>query len=287
MKLIQWPTRHAAHPVTNVDPRWLALFRTGLTASGERGAVQLSGAAGQILGLNQAQAAKLQKLLTPRYELIAQDAAFKDPPTALPYCFSERTPSHGLATVYLPAKVNTNKAPILFLHGYGGSFLWPVHLLAEAFPDRIIIAPAFGLSCGNVSVFYLHEALKATGELPEVNATLDKPILVGLSAGGFGALAVYTPRPEAFQGLLCLAAYPENNIIPIYRAAHRVEFICGEQEMFARNGILPGRAEKMKARGAQIGYHTAKDGDHFFMVEFPDESKRLMKEAVAHLEKKE
>lgn len=283
VKTVQWPTRYASSPPSNVDARWLATFRLGLNGLGEAQAVSLSGTAAQLMGLSQEQAGRLQRLLVPRYEEIKQDPVFKDAKSALAYCFSETKPTNGIATVYVPAEPDINKPAIVFLHGYGGSFLWPIHTLAKAFPDRIIIAPAYGLSGGNIDPLYLQQALRATQEALEWDRPFPKPVLVGLSAGVRGVLRLYAPRAAQYTGAICLAGYPATEVLPAYRPGHRVEFICGEKELFVQNRMLARNVEKMTAQGARVTVQLMPLADHFFLAESLDDSVTRLKLAMSRL----
>ena len=122
--------------------------------------------------------------MTRKYQLISEDPIFSKVPSALPYCFAATKPKHGMATVYIPNKVTPKTNVILFLHGYGGSFAFYSKFLAETFPEHVIICPAYGISCSYITSAYLRECLLAVNR--ELNVGLKKPLLIGLSAGGFG-----------------------------------------------------------------------------------------------------
>lgn len=284
VQTLQWPTKYAAKPPTNLDARWLATFRVGLSSITEAQAVGLSGPAAQALGLPQEQAGRLQRLLVPLYDQIKQDDVFKSTRSALPFCYSEATPTNGFATVYFPEKLDTNKAPIIFLHGYGGSFLWPVYLLARTFPDRLIIAPAYGLSGANIHPLYLQQALRATQEALKLDEFPGKPILIGLSAGGTGVMQIYGARAINYTGAICLATYPPTEMTRSFRAGHKLEFICGDKEFFVQNQMLAKGVEAFKKRGASVTQNLLKNADHFFFAEFPLATEELLVAAVKRLE---
>jgi len=283
VETLQWSTRYAAKPPSNIDARWLATFRLGLVGIGEAQAVGMSAAAARVMGLPQEQAGRLQKLLVPLYGEIKQDAVFKGAKSLLPYCYAEATPTNGFATVYLPAKLDTNLPPIVFIHGYGGSFLWPVHLLAKTFPDRVIIAPAYGLSGGNIHPLYLQQALRATQDRLQLEEPLPKPVLIGFSAGVIGVLELYGPRASQFTGAICIAGYPPSESMPSYRTGHKLEFLCGEKEIFVQNRMLEKRVEKLQVRGVQVTSQVIAQADHFFLAEFQDESMTRLKLAMSRL----
>ncbi|HEY1174000.1 MAG TPA: alpha/beta hydrolase [Verrucomicrobiae bacterium] len=283
VQTLQWPTRFASKPPTGIDSRWLATYRLGLSSMSEAQAVGMSASAAQMIGLTQEQAGRLQRLLVPLYAEIKKDEVFKNARSALPYCYSETTPTNGLATVYFPENVGTNKPPILFLHGYGGSFLWPIHLLARAFPDRVIIAPAYGLSGGNIHPLYIQQSLRAVQDTLKLEEPLPKPVLIGLSAGVNGVLEHYGPRARQYTGAICIAGYPANETLPAFREGHRLEFLCGEKELFVQNQMLTNNLEKMKSRGVQVTSQVITGGDHFFLAEHQEESITRLKLAMSRL----
>jgi pimeloyl-ACP methyl ester carboxylesterase len=284
VQTLQWPTKYAAKPPTNLDARWLATFRVGLSSITEAQAVGLSGPAAQALGLPQEQAGRLQRLLVPLYDQIKQDDVFKSTRSALPFCYSEATPTNGFATVYFPEKLDTNKAPIIFLHGYGGSFLWPVYLLARTFPDRLIIAPAYGLSGANIHPLYLQQAMRATQEALKLDELPGKPVLIGLSAGGTGVMQIYGARAINYTGAICLATYPPSEMTRSFRAGHKLGFICGSKEFYVQNQMLAKGIDALQQRGASVTHQVLKNADHFFFAEFPLATEELLQAAVKRLE---
>src|SRR6185369_3210199 len=129
--------------------------------------------------------AQLQTLMAEEYAGISKDSVFNQVPSAIPYCFAAEKQKEGLATVYRPKELPAASRCIVFLHGYGGSLLWSLHVLVEAFPNHLIICPAYGISAGEVPARYVEEALAAVEH--QLGLKIQKPVLMGLSAGGFGA----------------------------------------------------------------------------------------------------
>ncbi len=211
--VLQWPTQLACKPPKWGKPLadWMPMFRLGLTTLPEAATVGLALSQPALMGLPADAAAKLQPLVAHRYELIAADPVFAAVPGALPYCFSAETPAFGMATLYVPDRVSSKSRSIVFLHGYGGSFLWYLHYLAEVFPDDLILAPAYGVSAGLIPAEYVMESIRAMEK--RLGFASQKPRLIGLSAGGFGASRVFADRPEAFSALALTAAYPPADAI--------------------------------------------------------------------------
>ena len=168
--------------------------------------MQFTGFGALALGADAAFAQEMHELTVAYYAEMRKSAAFAEAPSALPYCYSSEKPSKGLLTAVLP-KENAKSAPVIFfLHGTGGSMLMPIHFLAETFPNHVIIAPAFGTTCGKAPPEYLAEALDAARD--QLGIRKSPPVLVGLSGGGFGGFREYARNYPKYAAYVCLAAYP-------------------------------------------------------------------------------
>src|SRR5688572_729769 len=156
---VNWPTRSASKPATLAPAAaaYLPAFRTALAILPEPNIVALALSQPAFLGLTPTDAQALQSQVGERYRRIGTDSVFRSAPSALPYCFAEGTPTNGFALIYRPKVCTSNTPSLVFLHGYGGSFLWYQHLLVEMFPDRIIICPAYGISPATISTNYISE----------------------------------------------------------------------------------------------------------------------------------
>lgn len=128
---VRWPTRLAAPPPVLPKPQadFLPAFRLAIGSLPEETVVTGSLLQGQMLGLPVADADKLRKLFTDYYGRVRQSPEFKAASSSLPYCYSERKPGEGLATAFVPAKVDADTKAIVFLHGFGGSLLVYLHSL--------------------------------------------------------------------------------------------------------------------------------------------------------------
>jgi hypothetical protein len=227
---ITWPTTHAAPPATlpGVSPAELAAYRMGLVFTPESNVVDLVAGQSEAFRISDQQSAYFKNLFGERYHLIESDPVFRDAQSALSYCFSAETPTQGLALVYSPKKIDLNLPPLVFLHDYGGSFLWAPQLLAENFPNRLIICPAFGISTGQMPAAYLSECLQAVQQ--KVGHPMKPPILIGLSAGGFGAAKIFTQSPKQFSRLIVLAAYPPQETLAHFDKTMSVRFWSGPKK---------------------------------------------------------
>lgn len=269
---VRWPTTQAAPPVAlNQGAReWLPAFRLALTSLPEASIVALCLSQPQMLGLAQEDGQVLQKLTTDQYALMGRDALFQGVPSALPYCFSESRPAGGLATVYVPASATTGTPSIVFLHGYGGSFHWYLHVLKEAFPNHLILCPAYGISCGAVPPEYVRGAVEAVER--KLSFRLSLPTLVGLSAGGFGACALYTDNPGQWSQMVCLAAHGREPAISRVSKRMRLKFMAGADEFFVKDGSFVRGVLRARSRGADVDSLLLPACGHFFLLQKRDES---------------
>lgn len=277
---VRWESAHGAPPVKlgGSAGDWLPAFRLALQTLPEGAIVSLSLSQPQMLGLSKADAGKLQHLTAERYKLMAADPVFQRAPTALPYCYSETKPAEGLATVYVPKVVRAETPCIVFLHGYGGSFLWCLHVLVEAFPEAVIICPAYGMSTANIPAAYVREAI--TRSASATGFPMTTPVLMGLSAGGFGACKVYAESPREWRRMICLAAYAPDTVLTGFSKGMDVGFLAGGREDFVANGYFNRGVQQARARGAQVRASLIPDTGHFFLLEKGEETLTLLKEWV-------
>jgi len=224
---VTWKTAHAAAPPQFTRPAadFLPMFRLALNTLPESAIVTLALSQPALLGLTSAQAATMRPLVTERYALIGRSPVYSSVASALPYCFAEKRPQEGLALVHLPTGANAQTPVLVFLHGYGGSFLWYQHLLAEHFTAHIIICPAYGINTSTISSEYLQECVQAVGV--RLSWPVLKPVLLGLSAGGFGACDVYTKHTERFDRMICIAAFPPEDLLQKFSSEAKAAFLAG------------------------------------------------------------
>jgi hypothetical protein len=274
---IRWPTTHGAPPATlpNVSATELAAYRLGLVFTSESNVVDMVTSQNELLGISNQQAAYFKNLFGERYHLIDTDPVFRDAPCALSYCFSAATPTQGLAVVYSPKKLDLNLSPLVFLHGYGGSFLWTQHLLAEYFPNRLIICPAYGISSGLMPPAYLSECLQAVRT--KIAHSIRPPILIGLSAGGFGAAKIFTQSPSQFSRLIVLAAYPPQETLAHFDKTMSVRFMVGAKEDYVQSGAFEQYMQALRPRVSDLEVQTIPDADHFFLLEKREQALKILR----------
>lgn len=274
---VTWATRYAARPAALQKPAsdFLPAFRAALSLLPESNIVAMALSQPAFLGLTEPEAARLRQLCAERYGIIQKDATFRKAPSALPYCYSEQTPTQGLASVYRPRNSDAGTPCLVFLHGYGGSFLWAQQLLAEAFPDYIVICPAYGVSPAMISGVYLLECVAATGRT--LGHAIARPTLIGLSAGGFGAVRAYTRAPDNFRALIVLAAYPPEATLGGFDKRMTAHFLAGSRESYVASGQFERWMRSLGSRGAKVESRTLHDADHFFLLSHREETLRIIR----------
>jgi pimeloyl-ACP methyl ester carboxylesterase len=263
---VTWATKHASPPPA-LEPKAAALlpaFRMAVGSVPESTIIGLALAQPALLGLTTQQAQQLQPLVAEQYRQIESSEIYKKAPSLLGYCFSEATPSTGMANVHVPDDWKSGLPVMVFLHGYGGSFLWYQHYLSRHFPKHLIICPAWGISPSKITPAYLSECLSAVET--RLRCQIKTPWLLGLSAGGFGVLRAASMMPDAYAGVICMAAYPVTR--PPVKPAHY--FIAGIEEAFVRSGHF----SKLTI-GCQT--HLVKGAGHFFMLTHEDEAASQLK----------
>ena len=180
--------------------------------------------------------------------------------------------------MYIPKRVDTNTPVIVFLHGYGGSFRWTDQLLAEAFQHHIILFPAYGISAATVPSTYVSECISAAST--KLGQALARPTLMGLSAGGFGAVRVYTQAPERFSKLVVLAAYPPSDSISRFTLSMKACFIVGSRESYVQSGEFHRNMQSIRSRVGFLAQQVMPDADHYFLLEKQEETIRILRNWV-------
>jgi len=273
---VRWPSPRAAPPISlaGVSPQWLPLIRAGVANVSEETAIATGLSQGHLIGLRRDESSRLQELFAAYYREVRKSSLFSKVPSVLDYCLSERKPQQGLATVYVPAKLTSKTKCVLFLHGYGGSLLAYPHYFSSVFSNHVVVCPAYGISPADISNEYLSEAVKATGQ--RLNVALTKPVLIGLSAGGFGACRAYVRAPQAFRGLIVLGAYPPDEVGAKWTRAMTVRFLVGGKESYVANGSFKGQMSAVEAKITSLEWKAIPGADHFFLLSHPSETRAAL-----------
>jgi len=270
-------TKHGAPPpqLDGQTAQLLPAFRIGLATLNEGAVVQLALAQPAVLGLTEAQGAVLRPLMVERYRLIAESPVFAAASSLLADCYHEGRAVLGSANLYVPDEASAGTPVIVFLHGYGGSFLWYQHWLAGVFPDSIILCPAYGMSPATIPADYVKEALEAASK--HLGLQLQKPSLIGLSAGGFGACRVYANDAPRYVHLICMAAYPPEETTGRFKKDSALFFVAGGTEFFVKSGHLGRVVQRIRRNVPSVDMKTVPRAEHFFMLTHPESTRDILK----------
>jgi pimeloyl-ACP methyl ester carboxylesterase len=240
------------------------LFRAGLQVLPEGflviGSLMLRG---RDLGLSARQKSSLDALVLDAYSHIYADPAFTNVSSALPYCFARNKPRQGHYFLYRPGKLPKRPESIVFLHGYGGNFLFYMWALKEAFPQHVILVPSWNASGHSGSPSYIKVML--THAERRLGTRLRKSWLMAISAGGRGGFMVYQSMFDRFQGYVCMAAVPDTALARRLSPDLRILMISGTKDRSLPIGIARRQAAMARKVIPSLVYKEI-DSDHFFLL---------------------
>jgi pimeloyl-ACP methyl ester carboxylesterase len=198
------------------------------------------------------------------YTRIYSDSDFASVSSALPYCFATRRHSQGHYFMYRPDKLPEDPACIVFLHGYGGNFMFYTWVLKEEFPDAIILVPSWSVSWAHGSSLYLRDMLKDAER--RTGVSLERPWLMGISAGGYGGFSIYNRCSSHFRGYVCIASAPANAVAYALKPDLRILMLNGLDDAMAPIAVVRRQAGLVKKRGISFFRYRELDGNHFFLL---------------------
>ncbi len=230
------------------------------------------------IGLTAKETRGLYANLDRVYGSIAADPLFKDVPSALPYCLGDTRPSRGHYFAYYPQKVADDTQVIVFLHGYGGNFLFYTYLLKEEFPKAVVLLPSWGASWHDGTMQYLDDMYKDVKR--KRSLSIGKPCLMAISAGGPAGFRLYNEQPDRFSCYVSLASAPPLAMVPVLKDKLKVLMINGKQDSGFRLTHVQSIASKLAERLPDFELHVL-DGDHFFLLSKREETFRAVKAFLA------
>lgn len=226
------------------------------------------------IGLTANQAQGLYANLDQVYTSILSDALFKNVDSALPYCLADKRPSKGHYFAYYPDKVTDDTQVIVFLHGFGGNFLFYTYLLKEEFPSAIVLLPSWSASWHDGTMQYLDDMYKDVKWKRPLS--IRKPCLMAISAGGPAGFRLYNEHPDRFSCCVSLASVPPLAIVPELKDTLRILMVNGKQDSGFRIAHVQSIASKLAERLPHFQIHVL-DGDHFFLLSKREETFRVIK----------
>ena len=210
-------------------------------------------------------------------------AAFRQTRSSRTLALSCRTacPTSGRARghyfAYYPEKVTDQTPAIVFLHGFGGNFLFYTYLLKEEFPKAVVLVPSWGASWGDGTMQYLDDMYKDVKR--RKSFSVRKPCLMAISAGGPAGFRLYNAKPDRFACYVSLASAPALKIVPELKDNLKILMINGKQDSGFKVTYVESLASKMAERLPHFQLHVV-DGDHFFLLSKREETFRIIKKFV-------
>jgi len=241
-----------------------ASFRAGLEKLPE--GLLVTGAlavGGRELGLSGKQAVTLGTLIADTYAKIGADRAFRDVPSALPYCFATEKYKTGHYFLYRPAELPAQPRWIVFLHGYGGNFLFYTWVLKEEFPDAVILVPSWSAGWADGSPKYVENLLADARH--RCGTDPGRPWLLGISAGGRGGFSIYNQLHQQFAGYICLASLPGTSTAQRLRRDLKILMINGTDDDLVPLAWAHKQADLARQSVPSLQF-TEIAGDHFFLL---------------------
>jgi pimeloyl-ACP methyl ester carboxylesterase len=216
----------------------------------------------------------LQASLDHVYTNISSDALFKNVGSALPYCLADKRPTHGHYFAYFPEKVSDDTPVIVFLHGFGGNFLFYTYVLKEEFPGAVVLVPSWGASWHDGTMQYINDMYKDVKQKRSIS--VHKPVLMAISAGGPAGFRLYNERPDRFACYVSIASAPPSGTVSELKHDLKILMVNGRQDSGFRIARVQSVASKLAERLPYFQFHVL-DGDHFFFLSRREDTFRVIK----------
>ncbi|MFO1490411.1 MAG: alpha/beta hydrolase [Kiritimatiellia bacterium] len=135
--------------------------------------------------------------------------------------------------------------------------------------------PAYGITTATIPQEYVTEAVAAVER--KLQRKSGPPVLIGLSAGGFGACRLYARHPELFSRHLSLAAFPPDDVLNVFPRAARPAFLSGGDEAFVVSGDFARRMRIVRAACPAMQAGTIPGAGHFFMLTHREQTMAVLR----------
>jgi predicted esterase len=226
------------------------------------------------IGLTAKEVKGLYAGLDQVYGSISADPLFKNIRSALPYCLADKRPSQGHYFAYYPEKAGDDVPVIVFLHGFGGNFLFYTYLLKEEFPNAVILLPSWGASWHDGTMQYLDDMYADVKRRKSLS--IHAPWLMAISAGGPAGFRLYNESPDRFSCYVSLASAPSSKIVPALRNDLKILMVNGKNDSGLPMALIRPVAAQLAERLPHFQFHVL-DGDHFFLLARREETFRVIK----------
>jgi hypothetical protein len=194
------------------------------------------------------------------------DDEFKSLESALPYCFSKTRAKKGHYFLVAPGSITGKTEVIIFLHGYGGNFMYYPWLLRKQFPDRIILIPSWGGTWRNGTHIYIETMRKDAMKRLGIEKHGVKPWLLALSDGGAKASDIYRENMKDYAGLVLIATEMSSTSAGKLGADGVVMMLNGSIDRRFPIRKIRAQVKAVRKRVKGFRFVEIKGGDHYFMM---------------------
>jgi pimeloyl-ACP methyl ester carboxylesterase len=217
---------------------------------------------------------QLEPRLEQVYARIAEDPAWADVPSCLPFCFDDQREGGGQYLMVTPPDADAASPVVVFLHGHAGNFQSQVYLLSRQLPEAIILAPSWTGSWAQGRAAYIDDMLKDAGARLGFKPT--RPTLIGLADGALAAFHIAGRRPQTYGQLISLAMTPRQSHIRALPESLPVLMINGTNDDRIQIDHARLRAKALAAHLDRFE-SVELDAGHFFLLTHPDATTKAVR----------
>ena len=210
---------------------------------------------------------KQQNELTSRlgkiYLSIGEDPDFENISHSLSYSYNSTAINKGHYFIYKPENITERTDCKIFLHGFGGNFLYYIWLMKNEYPNSVIIAPTFSYSWRNGTVSYFNDVIDDVKK--SLSIEINETWLFAISDGGPAGFNIYNEYADFIKGYICIASGPFNFSPNIFKDKLNVLMINGTNDSRVKIENIRKIVSRLEPTIKNLEYHEL-DGDHFFML---------------------
>lgn len=177
----------------------------------------------------------------------------------------------------MPSRPSPNPDIIIFLHGYGGNFLFYLWAMKTEFPEAVILLPSWGIdwTAGLVETRsnYLQDMINHFTQ--ETGMQVIRPWLFGISQGGIAGFEFAAHHAERFRGYVSIASYP--GMAVGFPRDFPMLMLNGIQDDRFPIGEVRRSCLDLIESGVRV-FMAEIESDHFFLLSNKAEAAALIKE---------
>jgi len=173
---------------------------------------------------------------------------------------------------------------VVFLHGYGGNFLFYIWMLKRLLPACTLVHPSCGIDWLKRSAT---ENTQCVADLLDdlqrkTGTDLANVWLAGISDGGRAAFDIAAQCPERFRGLICIASSPDIQTMKSHSLprGYPVLMIHGTEDDRFPIEACSANASLLMQAGVDLRFVIIEQGSHFFLLSSPEKIESALRSFV-------